>query len=371
MKYLVVLCWLFFAAPVLAAEVHQELVETVKANVLEVVAEYDEDILGTGATNTVQELRVEILSGSKKGEVVSFENDLVVVDKGDKIFVNRLVAIDGEEYYTFKDIERRLQLFVLFGILLVTIIAFAGWQGVRALLSLGLSLLAIIFVLIPALLSGYDPALTSFGLAALILGSTLFLTHGIAARVVVAFVGTMSAVAVTCALAFVSVKWLGLTGFSADASVYLNFATGGQLDLAGLLLGSIIIGLLGVLDDVAITQAAVVQELRNANTSLSIKELYVRAVRVGRDHVGSLVNTLALAYVGTALPLVMLYAKAGSPWFEVLNQEVIAVELARIIIGSVGLVLAVPFTTLLAAYYFGKREVDNTPSTSHIHHHHH
>ena len=354
-----------------AQEAHQELQETVRAVVLEITDEFDRDIFGTGATTTVQQVRVEVRSGSKAGEVVNFENDLAVLEVGDKIFVNRLIAIDGEEYYTFKDIERRPQLLILGMVLLALIVAFAGWQGVRAVLSLLFSIVAILVLLVPALLAGYDPALASFGIAAVILAVTLFVTHGFRPHVTIAYLGTMLAVGVTCLVAWLSVGWLGLTGFSADASVYLNFATGGQLDLAGLLLGSIIIGLLGVLDDVSITQASVVLELRRANNTLSLRGLYERSVRVGRDHVGSLVNTLALAYVGAALPLVLLYAQSEATLLDVLNQEVIAAELLRIMVGSMGLVLAVPFTSLLAAYYFSTHEVDTKASPSHSHHHHH
>ena len=166
-------------------------------------------------------------------------------------------------------------------------------------------------------------------------------------------------------------SWLVLTGFSTDAAVYLNFSTGGKLDIAGLLLGSIIIGLLGVLDDVSITQASVVQELRGANQALGARELYRRAIRVGRDHVGSLVNTLALAYVGAALPLVLLFARSDASFLASINQEVIAVEIVRIVIGSIGLVLAVPFTTAVAAWYFSSRDVArNDTHAGHSHHHH-
>ena len=355
-----------------AQEAHQDLQETVKARVLEVVEQSDRQIMGTDATTTVQTLRIEVLEGEKKGQVVSLDNDIMVLELGDAIFVNRLVAIDDTEYYTFKDVERRPQLFWM-GILMVgLVIIFSGWQGMRALLSLGLSIVAIVFLLVPALLAGYEPALASLLIAGVILALSLFLTHGVKPRVVIAFVGTFSAVGVTCLLAWLSVDWLRLTGFGSDASVYLNFSTGGTLDIAGLLLGSIIIGLLGVLDDVSITQASVVQELRAANPTLSSFELYKRAINVGRDHVGSLVNTLALAYLGTALPLVMFYARANADFWQSINQEIIASEILRIIIGSIGLILAVPFTTMVAAWYFGNRAVspDDTHAHSHGHQHH-
>lgn len=357
----------------LAQEVHQELQETVRANVLEIVSQKERAITGTDAVATVQELRIEVLNGEKKGEVAPLENDLVVLNVGDTIFVNRLVTINGEEYYAFKDVERRPQLAVMATLMVVLVLLFAGWQGARALLSLALSGAAIIFGLVPALLAGYSPALSSLVIAGFILSVSLFLTHGVKPRVVIAFIGTFGAVSVTCFLAWVSVGWMSLTGFSSDASIYLNFSMGGTLDIAGLLLGSIIIGLLGVLDDVSITQASVVQELRGANQTLGWRELYTRAIRVGRDHVGSLVNTLALAYVGAALPLVLLYARSDASFLESINQEIIASEILRIVIGSIGLILAVPLTTLAAAWYFSRRPVDATESASsqHSHHHHH
>jgi uncharacterized membrane protein len=373
-RYLIstfILLGIFTGGSVVSAqEVHQELQETVKAKVLEVVEQSDRQITGTDATTTVQTLRIELLAGAKAGQVMSLDNDIMVLEVGDVIFVNRLVAIDETEYLTFKDVERRPQLFWMGLLMVVLVVVFSGWQGMRALLSLALSILAIIFLLVPALLAGYEPALASLVIAGVILASSLFLTHGIKPRVVIAFVGTFSAVGVTCLLAWLSVDWLRLTGFGSDASVYLNFSTGGTLDIAGLLLGSIIIGLLGVLDDVSITQASVVQELRAANVGLGSFELYKRAINVGRDHVGSLVNTLALAYLGTALPLVMFYTRAQADFWQSVNQEVIAAEILRIIIGSIGLILAVPFTTAVAAWYFGSREVKETDVHNHGHHHH-
>jgi uncharacterized membrane protein len=371
----VVLGWVAgFPGLVSGQAVHQEWQELARAEVIEVLEEYERDIMGTGATTTVQTLRVQLRSGSKEGEVVRLENDLVVLEEGDRIFVDRLIAIDGTEYYLFKDVERRPQLVYLGVLFLVLVVVFAGWQGVRAVGSLMLSVAAILLLLVPALLKGYSPVLVSLGIAAVILAATLFLTHGVNARSVIAYIGTLTAVAVTCVVSLISVSSMRLTGFASDASVFLNFSTGGTLDFAGLLLGSIIIGLLGVLDDVSITQASVVQELRAANRSLTWRELYGRALRVGRDHVGSLVNTLALAYVGAALPLVLLFARADSALALTLNQEVVAVELVRIIVGSIGLVLAVPATTLLAAWYFKDRDVPHMHDHGHHghgHHHHH
>ena len=366
---------LFLPALGWGQEVHQEFQELVKAKVLEVVEEYDRIIMGTQVSTTVQKLRIQLLSGDKVNQVVTLENDLLVLSPNEIIYVNRLISFDGTEYYIFKDVERRPALLALLVIFIVLIVALARWQGVRAILSLGLSIGAILFVLIPALLAGYSPALTSLVISAVILSAILFLTHGIRPHVVITFFGTFAAVAVTCLITYIWVSWMRLTGFSSDASVYLNFAMGGTLDLGSLLLGSIIIGLLGVLDDVCITQASVVQELRRANCDLGLKELYLRAIQVGRDHVGSLVNTLALAYVGAALPLILLYASSGSDLWLSVNQEVIAAEILRIVVGSIGLILAVPITTLVAAWYFKDKHLhalsENHAGGDHHHHHHH
>lgn len=374
MKHIIgiTLCWLFLCSgTVLAQTVHQEFQELVKGEVIEVVSEETRDITGTNTTTVVQELRVLLAEGERAGEVVRLENDLVILRVGDEIFVNRLVAIDGTEYYTFRDIERRPPLFVL-GLLFVGLVIWlSGVQGIRALLSLALSFGAIIFLLIPALLKGYSPALASLGIAGVILSATLFFTHGIKPRVVITFLGTFGAVAATCLIAWVWTSWMRFTGLADDAAIYLNLAAGGAIDLSALLLGGIIIGLLGVLDDVSITQASVVQELKFANPALGFRDLYRRALRVGRDHVGSLVNTLALAYAGASLPLLLLYSFSASPLLVIVNQEVIAAEIVRILVGSIGLILAVPLTTALAAWYFKDKVVTQGGESGHSHGHLH
>ncbi len=374
--YFKIVLGLVFCLPigVGAQELHQDLQEILPAEVLEIVDEYERDIAGTEAMATVQEVRVILRSGEREGEVVRFENELVPLEVGDKIFVHHMQAVGGEEYFSYADFERRPTLLIIAGLFVVMLLAFSGWQGVRALLSLGGSIAAIFFLLVPALLAGYNPALASVAIAGAVLSFVLFGTHGFNARTTIAFGGTFAAVVITGLLAWISSYTMRLTGFSADASVYLNFATNGKLDLSGLLLGSIIIGILGVLDDVSITQASVVEELKRANAKLGFGDLYKRAIKVGKDHIGSLVNTLALAYVGVSLPLILLYANANSSVWQTLNQEVVAAELLRIIVGSIGLILAVPLTTVVAAWFYQKYEFDECEDMSHHthnHHHHH
>ena len=353
-----------------AQEVFQELQGILRAEVVEIVAEREEIIMGTDALTTVQTLRVELREGERSGEVVEFENDRIMLEAGDGIYVTHLITTDGLEYFYLHNVERHGPLLALALLFVGLIVWFARWQGVRALLSLAVSIAAILFLLIPAMLAGYDPVWVSVLIAGLILMIVLFGTHGINALSLSALGGTWGAVILAVIVATTFVDALRLSGFGADATVYLNFATEGRLDFTGLLLGSIIIGILGVLDDVSITQASVVQELKHANPAYRLRQLYQRAIKVGRDHVGSLVNTLALAYVGAALPLVLLFATSNEALAVTLNQEVIVAELVRIMVGSIGLVLAVPLTTLLAAWWFDNREVGEA-DLAHGHSHHH
>ncbi|MEK7638563.1 MAG: YibE/F family protein [Patescibacteria group bacterium] len=362
---------LFAPQPALAQTAHQDLEETVRAEVVSVEKEYDREIVGTDSSVHVQELRVTVKEGARAGDIVDLTSEIVQLSVGDTIYVHRTVDIEGVEYFTFADFERRPVLFFVAILFAVILLVFSQWQGLRALISLGVSVAAILFLLVPALLAGYDATLTTIGVAAAVLAISLFGTHGINPRSVIAFGGTYATVIVTGLIAYFAVAHMRLSGLNDDAAVYLNFATNGELDLAGLLLGSIIVGILGALDDVSITQVSIVQELKNANPKFKFRELYARAAVVGRNHIGSMVNTLALAYASVSLPLILLYAKTESQWWLSLNQEVVASELLRIVVGSIGLVLAVPATTAVAAWFFQDRVVLEEDLDEHDHGHHH
>lgn len=338
---------------------HQEYQETVPAKVISILSDTEREIPGLDISVRVQEVEVELQGGASDGQRVIFENELSPVHAQDRIFVDRLVTMQGQEYFIIKDVNRQSQLIFLTSIFVVCVLLFAGLQGLRALGSLALSIGAIFFLLIPALLAGYDPALSSFVISGVILAIVLFGTHGFNPISTISFFGTFFAVGITCAIAYYFVGAMRFTGVSSGEAVFLNFSTGGTLDFTGLLLGSIIIGALGVLDDISITQASVVQELKAAQHTFGALELYRRAIKVGRNHVGSLVNTLALAYVGASLPLILLLARAETDIGLTLNQEMVAVEITRIVVGSIGIILAVPVTTAIGAWYFQNRIPDD------------
>jgi uncharacterized membrane protein len=344
---------------------------TWRGKVLEIKSQEMREIPGTGTEHLYQSIEIEIIEGPKKGEVITIENDYLELDKGDKFYFNYFVYVGGEEVYTVTNIDRRDSLIFFVLLFVVAVIAFGGWQGVRSLLALCGSFAAIFLVLIPGLLNGVNPLLLSFVVAASILFVAIFFTHGFNRESSIAYVGTMISVCITSVLAIVAVNVSDLSGFISDESVYLNFNTQGTLNFTGLLLGAIIIGVLGVLDDIAVTQAAVVAELYDSNKEMSRKEAYQRALRVGREHVGALVNTLVLAYTGVSLPLLLYFFLSPVSLWALINSEVFATEIIRTVVGSIGLILTVPIVTSLAVIYLRGHKSTHTHSHSHGHSHKH
>ena len=342
----------FFVTPqVYAQELVQDKTEVVKAKVVEVLSEKKEDILETGIQTINQTIKIEILEGEQKGKVVTIENDYVVLEKGEKFFLYHSIdGLDGRESFSVRDIDRRGVIFFFIALFVAVVLLFSGKQGLRSLLGLAGSFFVILYVLIPSLLHGYPPIITSIAVATIILFLAIYFTHGFNRVSTVAFTGTVLAVILTGILAYVGVTLAHFTGLASEEAFYLNLNTRGTLDFTGLMLGGIMIGVLGVLDDIAVTQAAVVRELYHSAPHLSRKEVYKKALGVGKEHVGALVNTLALAYTGASLPLLLLFSSSNSTGFNIINQEIFAIEIIRTIVGSIGLILTVPITTLLAVY---------------------
>lgn len=360
---------LFFLVPIATEgqELHDDYQGTWRGQVQEIISEELREIPGTDTEHLYQTIRAEILDGPQIGQIIVIENDYLELDEGDKFYFNHYVYVDGTEAYGVTNIDRKDSLLVLFALFVISIVALGGWQGVRALLALAGSFFAIIYVLMPGLLGGWNPLLASVLVAAGILFAAIFFTHGFNRESVVAYAGTMLAVFLTSIFALFAVHSSDLSGFAAEESIYLNFNTQGTLDFTGLLLGAIVIGILGVLDDIAVTQAAVVTELYRGNAKIKPREVYVRALRVGREHVGALVNTLVLAYTGASLPLLLYFYTSPVSFWALINSELFATEIVRTIIGSIGLVMTVPIVTLLAVLYL-KNYVPKHPH-SHTHGH--
>jgi uncharacterized membrane protein len=338
---------LAFAPAGFAHAQSEPVVEVVRARALEVVSQSSAASEGR-IDEPFQVIRAELLGGARKGQAVEVVNDHLELAEGDTFFLQYVRDPEGVETYQAVERDRLRVLLALFAVFALAIMSLGGKQGIRSLVSLAGSFFVILYVLLPRLLSGAPPVLTSTLVAGIVLVIALYSTHGWRRTTHAAFLGTFATVATTGLFASLAVRLAGLTGFSSDEAVYLNSALGGTLDARGILLGGIIIGILGILDDIAITQVSVVAELKSVGERLANREVYARALRVGREHVGALVNTLALAYTGSALPLLLLFVSDKTPALVALNGELVATEIVRTIAGSLGLVMAVPITTALA-----------------------
>ncbi len=364
------LCAVFTPLSVKGQELIQDKTEIIQAKVIEVASQETKKVPGTDLQSVYQTITVEILKGDQKGKVITIDNDFITLEAGDKIFLYHAIdGLDGRETYSVRDVDRRPVILIFIALFVAVVLFFSGKQGLRSLIGLAGSFFVILYILIPSLLNGYPPILTSIAVATVILFLAIYFTHGFNRISTVAFSGTVLAVILTGILAYIGVTLARFTGLATEEAFYLNLNTRGMLDFTGLLLGGIMIGVLGVLDDIAVTQAAVVRELYNSASHLSRKEIYKKALGVGKEHVGALVNTLALAYTGASLPLLLLFSSGDSSMGSVINQEIFATEIIRTVVGSIGLILTVPITTLLAVYWLkGYKGKYNHSDVSHTHH---
>lgn len=329
-----------------------------------------------GYVEQMQEVEVTILNGPDKGssEVLLYgglvgEEKYQKLEKGDTVVVVKNYREDGASYFITEHYRITPLLFVLL-FFVVLALFFGRKKGLGSILGLGFSIFVLTTYIVPKIVAGSDPLLITLSGTFLIAAVSLFLAHGFNRRTTIAFSGTMITLMIAWALSEVFVRIAHLFGEGTEHAFYLQMGGISDINLRGLLLAGIVIGTLGVLDDITTAQTAVVGELRQANPSLPIKELYNRALIVGREHIASLVNTLVLAYAGSSLPLFILFAmNKTSPWWVTLNSEMIAEEIVRTIIGSSALILAVPITSLLAAYYLQKEKLRPEGSTGHHHHH--
>ena len=274
--------------------------------------------------------------------------DQIDLKKGDLVLVSSFDNGDGQSGYYLADIVRRQSLLPLFVFFLVLVILVGGWRGIGSLLGLAVSLLIVIFFLVPQIATGKNPVLMVILSSLLIVPLTFYLSHGINRKTTIAISGTVISLIFAGLLAQGALQATRLTGLVSEEAGFLQSASPETYNLQGLLLAGIIIGLLGVLDDVTVSQAAIVGQLRSINTSINDKELFLRAMAVGKDHVSSMVNTLILVYVGASLPLLLLFYNNPQPFLQVINYEIFTEEIVRALIGSIGLILAIPLTTVLA-----------------------
>ncbi|MEM7091512.1 MAG: YibE/F family protein [Actinomycetota bacterium] len=251
-------------------------------------------------------------------------------------------------FWFYADLDRRGSLVVLVALFAIFVIALGRLRGALALLGMVATVAVLIFFVAPSVLDGNDPLLVAVVAASAIAFVSLYLTHGVNPTTTVALAGTLLSLGLTLALASAFFALARFTGLATEESQLLPFVAG-SVDLSALLLGGAVLGTLGALDDVTVTQVATVSELHRRSPNLSVSQLVVSGIRVGREHIASTVNTLLLAYVGASMPLLLLFAASDQALDKVANSELISVEIVRTLCGSIGLVAAVPVTTVLAA----------------------
>lgn len=278
------------------------------------------------------------------------------IEAGDRIVVaDQGTVVESRFRYFFLDFQRERSLLLLVGLFAGAVLLLGRWQGLRSLVALVLSFVVLVGFTLPALLETGSPVLVAIVGSSAVAVITLYLTHGVNHLTTVALVGSLLSLTVTGFFAWVFVRASSLTGLSDENGLFLLSAND-SVDLPGVLLAGMIIGTIGVLDDVTVTQAAVVSELHEADHHMSRSRLYAGALRVGRDHIGSTTNTLVFAYAGAALPLLLLFTQAQLSLDTVLTSEIVAVEIVQALVGGLGLVCSVPITTALAVWVVGTHQ---------------
>jgi len=327
--------------------------ETLTARVVEVLEEGALD-LGGDMAHPYQRLLMRVESGSLAGqEIVVEEGTVNIISEdrlfgpGDRVYVERLAGPDGDRFYV-SDFVRTAPLFWIVALFVGLVVLVGRGKGLRSLVGTFFSLAVIFAFVIPQIIAGRDPVAVSIAGSVFLLAVSTYLVYGWNLKAHAAVTGMMLSLALTGLLAWLFVGWSRLTGLSEEGG-YLVIELGPGVNLRGLVLGGIIIGSLGVLDDICVGQASAIFELANANIDLSWIELFRRSLNIGRDHIAAMVNTLLLAYVGASMPLMLAFTIYQESLWRRLNREPIAEEIVRTLVGSVGLTLAVPITSLIAS----------------------
>jgi uncharacterized membrane protein len=333
--------------------------------------------LGVGRDDCL-EVTAEVRSGPDEGDEVTFtfaaaEGDFDIGDdirlfKNEQLDVPPDTLTEGIEIepYSFSDFERRTPMLGLVVMFVALVLLTGRWQGFRALLGLCGSLAVIVFFVVPAILDGQSPTAVAFVGALAIMLITLPLAHGAGPKTIAASLGTAASLSLALLLGHLFIDLAHLSGVSSEEAVYLR-ATQGELSLQGLLLAGIVIAALGVLDDLTVSQSSTVMALRRANPSMGFRALFRSAVSVGHDHIAATVNTLVLAYAGASLPVLLIFSLADTPFADAINFEAVAEAVVATLVGSIGLIAAVPITTALAALLASNIEPQELGEPGHVH----
>ena len=337
------------------------------ARVVEVMQEVRK-VDDKGQETTQQILKLRGLEKAWKDKEITFDglalNMEIMGQKayqvGDKVLVTPNTDESGQETFFITDYVRAGKLYFIIFFFFLIVMAIARRQGLKAIAGLLATFVVLMKFIVPRILAGSDPIFISIVGSLIILTITIYLVHGFNAKSSAAILGTLFSLVATGILAIIFTNLTRLTGFAQEESMFLINIGARALNIKGLLLAGMIIGALGVLDDIAVSQASIAEQIQKANPELPTGEIYKRAMKVGMDHVSSIVNTLVLAYAGASLPILILFtvnSVDGLTFSQAINNEAVATEIVRTVAGSVGLILAVPITTFIAIKFFKRKKL--------------
>lgn len=322
------------------------------------------------APQLYQKLELQILSGDQKDKLVTIENGLQPLANipryhlNDRVILSSVQNPDGSPGLVISDYLRHDALLLLFLIFIGLIVVVARKKGFFSILGMAFTFLVLFTFVLPQISAGRNPVAIAMIASLFIIPISFYLSHGLNLKTTVAIIGSLISLLITALLAYWFINLSFLTGYSTEEAGFLAIDRSGLLNMKGLLLAGIVIGALGVLDDITISQAAIVDELSRTAKLTKIRHLYDRAMVIGTDHITSMVNTLLLAYAGVSLPLLLIFIDNPHPFSEIINYEMIAEEIVRTLVGSIGLVIAVPLTTLIAAMIYSRNSFSSPKSTS-------
>lgn len=320
-------------------------------------------ITSGGINHPYQKLQLQILDGADAGKTITINYGQQTtitqnqeVSQGQTLVLLKSVT-PQQTTFAVNDTYRLNNLYPIAVIFVVIVLLVTRLKGLGAVIGLGISLSVIVFFIVPQILAGQDPLLASIVGSMFIMVATMYLAHGFSQKTNIALISTSLALVLTGILSYVSVHFTFLNGLGSEDVQNLVIGQTSSINFQGLLLGGIIIGSLGVLEDITTGLAASIQELSKANSKLKFRELVGSGMRIGSEHIAALVNTLVLAYAGVGLPifLFLVLNPQHQPFWYIINSELIMEEIVRTLAGGIGLILAVPLTAVFAAWAFQQK----------------
>jgi len=321
-------------------------------------------------TDIIEEKQIDLEGQKQLYQKIELEGKIIVENgnqplanvvkykKGDKVIYTKEKDWEGNDFYMITDFVRRDSLLLLSIIFVALTLKIAKWKGLTSLLSMAFTFLILFVYVLPQISKGVSPLIVAAVASIIIIPISFYVAHGFSKKTTVAIVGSLIALLITAGLSSAFIIFGKLTGLSSEEAGMFLVDRQGQFNMQGLLLAGIVIGALGILDDITISQAAIVNELVKNSEKPNKLVIYKQAMNVGRDHISSMVNTLVLAYAGASLPLLLIFINNPHPFSEIINYEFLAEEIIRTLVGSIGLILAVPITTLIAVNWIKKDKYD-------------